>query len=475
MTSAPAASASILVVDDERSNRVTVARILAREGYDVLEASGGKEALDSLRARATALVLTDLRMPGMDGVELLRAVRMVSPDTEVILMTAFGTVETAVESMKEGAYDFLTKPLKRHELLRAVRKALEKRSLVVENRELRARLDAADDPGPLGRIIGNSAALQSALAVVQQVAPTDATVLITGDSGTGKELVARAIHELSPRAGGPMVSLACAALPESLLESELFGHAAGAFTGATGQRKGRFEAADGGTLLLDEVSETSPATQVKLLRVLQEGQLERVGDSRTIDVDVRIVAATNRDLAEMVADRSFREDLFYRLNVIRIDLPPLRQRGGDVPLLVDHFVRMYARRHRKAVEGVAADAMDLLDGYGWPGNVRELQNTIERAVVLAQGAVIGVDELPPHLRDGERRSDTLAFPVGTPLREVERRMIQETLRMTGGDKKLAANLLGIHSRTIYRRIEEERAARERSAGSSGGDAESEEG
>jgi two-component system, NtrC family, response regulator HydG len=451
------APTTILVVDDERSNRASLGRILARAGYDVVEAAGGAEALDRLRSRSTAVLLTDLKMPGMDGVELLRAAKLVSPDIEVVLMTAYGTVETAVEAMKEGAYDFLTKPLKRHDVLQAVSKAVEKRSLVVENRELRARLKVAADAGPLGRIIGNSVALRSSLEVVRQVAPTDATVLVSGESGTGKELVARAIHELSPRTGRPLVRLACAALPETLLESELFGHEAGAFTGAAGKRQGRFETADGGSLLLDEVSETSPATQVKLLRVLQEGEFERVGGSRTLSVDVRIIAATNRDLDEMVAERSFREDLFYRLNVIRVDLPPLRDRAGDVPLLVDHFVRLYAERHRKPVEGVDSEAMDLLDGYRWPGNVRELQNTLERAVVLAQTERLSAADLPESIRGGERRSDELSFPVGTPLKEVERRMILETLRTTGGDKKLAANLLGIHSRTIYRRMEEERA------------------
>ena len=450
----------ILVVDDDRSNRQTLRRILAREGYEVEDAASGKEAMERLRARPTDIMLTDLKMPGMDGVELLRASRMVSPDTEVVLMTAYGTVETAVESMKEGAYDFLTKPLKRHEILKTVRKALEKRSLIAENRELKERLRRSDDIGPLGKIIGNSAALRSALEVVHQVAPTNATVLISGESGTGKELVARAIHDLSPRTDQPLVQLACAALPETLLESELFGHEAGAFTGAAGKRKGRFESADSGTLFLDEVSETSPATQVKLLRVLQEGEFERVGGNRTIAVDVRIVAATNRDLSAMVEEKAFREDLFYRLNVIRIDLPPLRRRAGDVPLLTDHFVRMYAQRHAKAISGVDAEAMDLLDGYRWPGNVRELQNTIERAVVLTQTDRISLESLPGTIRGGERRSEQLAFSIGTSLREVERRMIQETLRLTGGDKKLAANLLGIHSRTIYRRMEEERQARE---------------
>ncbi|MCK6529298.1 sigma-54 dependent transcriptional regulator [Myxococcota bacterium] len=452
----------ILVVDDEAANREALQRILARDGYDVESAASGDQALAALRASPFDLLLTDLKMPRMDGVELLRAARVVAPDVEAILMTAYGTVEVAVEAMKEGAYDFLTKPLKRHELLRAVEKALEKRSLLAENRELRARLREKDRgrEGPLGRIIGHSDGLRRVLDVVRQVAPAQATVLITGESGTGKELIAEALHHLSPRAQGPMVKLACAALPETLLESELFGHEAGAFTGATGLRKGRFELADGGTLFLDEVAEMSAATQVKLLRVLQQGEIERVGGSRTLRVDVRIVAATHRDLQAEVKVGRFREDLYWRLHVIRIHLPPLRERIGDVPLLVDHFVRRFAERNGKAIQGVSPEAMDLLSNHAWPGNVRELENTIERAVVLCRGARIVEADLPDPLQARAVPSRVLQFPIGTPLREIERRAILETLREAGGDKALAAHLLGVATRTIYRRLEELRAESE---------------
>ncbi len=459
MASASESRGRILVVDDEPANREVLEKILSREGYSVIHAAGGEEALAALRQSPFDLMLTDLRMPRMDGVELLRASRLVVPDLEVILMTAHGTVEVAVAAMKEGAYDFLTKPIKRYELLRSIEKTLEKRTLVAENRELRARLREKDRfrDGPLARIIGTSDSLRKVMDVVRQVAPAQATVLITGESGTGKELVAEALHALSLRAQGPLVKLACAALPETLLESELFGHEAGAFTGASGLRKGRFELADKGTLFLDEVGEMSPATQVKLLRVLQEGEFERVGGSRTIRVDVRIVAATHRDLQAEVKAGRFREDLYWRLNVIRIGLPPLRERVGDVPLLVDAFVRRFSERNAKPLSGVTQDAMDLLTAYTWPGNVRELENTLERAVVLSRGPHITAGDLPEHLVARAENSRVLQFPVGTPLREIERKVILETLRFAGGDKGLAAHLLGIAARTIYRRLEDLRA------------------
>lgn len=456
MTPAREPRARVLVVDDEIANREALQRILVREGYEAVHVASGEEALDALRAAPFQLLLTDLKMPRMDGVELLRAARVVAPDVEVVLMTAYGTVEAAVEAMREGAYDFLTKPLKRHELLRSIEKALEKRSLVAENRALRARLQERESrrEGPLARIVGNSDALRRVLDVVRQVAPAQATVLITGESGTGKELIAEALHHLSPRGQGPLVKLACAALPETLLESELFGHEAGAFTGAAGVRKGRFELADRGTLFLDEVGEMSPHTQVKLLRVLQQGEFERLGGHRTLKVDVRIVAATHRDLEAEVKAGRFREDLYWRLHVIRVQLPPLRERIGDIPLLVDAFVRHFAERNRKPIGGVSQEAMDRLAAWTWPGNVRELENTIERAVVLCRGTRITESDLPDALRAGEDESRVLQFPVGTPLREIERRAILETLRHTGGDKALAAHLLGIAARTIYRRLEE---------------------
>jgi two-component system, NtrC family, response regulator HydG len=448
-------SPRILVVDDEPSNLKVLERLLSKAGYEVLLANSGPEGLDKLRAAQPAVLLSDLKMPGMDGLELLKAARTVAPETEVLLMTAYGTVEIAVESMKEGAYDFITKPLKRHDVLRAVGKALEKAQLLAENRRLREQVAAqGDKQGPFGRIVGRSDALRSVLEVAQQVAPSEATVLITGESGTGKELLARAVHELSSRAKGPLIRVNCAAIPETLFESELFGYEKGAFTGAANRKPGRFELADGGTIFLDEVAEMSSASQVKLLRVLQEGEFERVGGTKTVSVDVRLIAATNKDLEREVAERKFREDLFYRLNVIPIRLPSLRERRADIPLLAAHFVRAYADKNRKELRGITDEALDALSSHRWPGNVRELENTIERAVVLCRGDRIDVSDLPPQLQpDGTGAARKLVFSIGTPLREIEQVAIEETLKYTGGDKKLAARLLGIAARTIYRKLE----------------------
>jgi len=447
--------AQILVVDDEESNIKVLQRILSKAGYGVSVASSGPEALEQLRAGQPELLLTDLRMPGMDGLELLRAARTVAPTTEVILMTAFGTVEIAVEAMKEGAYDFVTKPLNRHEILKSVDKAREKAQLLAENRRLREQVAAQQNvTGPLGRIVGRSEPLRAVLESVRQVAASEATVLVVGDSGTGKELLARAIHELSDRASGPLIRVNCAAIPETLFESELFGYEKGAFTGAAGRKPGRFELAAGGTLFLDEVAEMSPASQVKLLRVLQEGEFERVGGTKTVSVDVRLLAATNRNLERLVAQRQFREDLYYRLNVIPIRVPPLRERSEDIPLLAAHFLRAYAEKNRKEVHGITDEALEALSLHRWPGNVRELENTIERAVVLCKGDRIGIDDLPAHIQpEGRGGSRKLVFAIGTPLREIEEIAIRETLRYTDGDKKLAARLLGIAARTIYRRLE----------------------
>jgi two-component system response regulator HydG len=445
-------AARILVVDDEAPNRMGLERILRRERYQVLQASDGNGALQRMRAEPVDLVLSDLRMPGLDGMQLLKAVRAEFPDVEFLLLTAYGSVELAVQAMRDGAYDFITKPIKRHDVLRSVRKALEKRELVAENRALRARLEGSDDP--LSRIIGTSAAMAQVLSLVRQVAPANSPVLITGASGTGKERIADAIHALSSRSTAPMVRLACAALPESLLESELFGHERGAFTGAVKGRAGRFEQANGGTLFLDEVGEMSAATQVKLLRVLQEGTFERLGSNRSITTDVRILAATNQDLAEAVRDGSFREDLYYRLNVIHIALPPLRDRLDDVPQLAAHFARRSANKNDKPTPSMDKEFLDGLLSHDWPGNVRELENAIERAVVLG-GDVLRPDLLPPSL-GGPTTAPRLIFDVGTPLKEIERRALEATLRFTGGDKKAAANMLGIGERTIYRRLEEPR-------------------
>ncbi len=450
-----ASSPTLLVVDDEPSNLDSLERIFAREGLSVLTAPDGKEGLEVLRKRRVDVLLTDLMMPQVSGVDLLKAARQVSPETEVVLMTAYGTVETAVEAMREGAYDFITKPLKRAHVVRVVEKALEKQSLLVENRTLRAQLEAARRR-PL---VGQSLAMRRTSEVVQQAAPSAATVLLLGESGTGKELLARQIHESSPRAGRPFVPVNCAAIPEGILEGELFGYEKGAFTGAVARRDGRFAHADGGTLFLDEIGEIPLSVQVKLLRVLQEGEIERLG-GKAHKIDIRLVAATNKDLRRAVAEGRFREDLYYRLNVIAVNVPPLRDRADDIPLLVDHFLSRFREKNSKSVTGCTRAALDALSTYHWPGNVRELENAIERAVVLTKAAVIDVDDLPaevrgaPPLSVGGGSSRALTFEIGTPLEEIELRVIHETLRHTRGDKRLAAQLLGIATRTIYRKLDQ---------------------
>jgi two-component system response regulator HydG len=448
----------ILVVDDEEANLTVLQRVLEKAGYQVSTAGNGPEGLEALRAQQPSLLLTDLKMPGMDGQELLRAARAVSPTTEVILMTAFGTVEVAVAAMKEGAYDFITKPLSRHDILRAVGKGLEKAELLAENRRLRAQIEAGSGgDGSFANMVGRSQPFRAVMDTVSQVAPSEATVLVTGESGTGKELLARALHMLSSRKDGPLISVNCAAIPETLFESELFGYEKGAFTGAADRKPGRFELAQGGTLFLDEVAEMSQAAQVKLLRVLQEGEFERVGGTRTLKLDIRLIAASNRDLERAVAQRTFREDLFYRLNVIPLKLPPLRERRDDIPLLAGHFISRYSLKNARPIKGITDQALLALSAYRWPGNIRELSNTIERAVVLCRSDQVGVEDLPQHMQpEGLGGPRQLVFAIGTPLRELEQTAIRETLRYTGGDKKLAARLLGIASRTIYRRLEEER-------------------
>jgi two-component system response regulator HydG len=443
---------TILVVDDEQSILESLSRIFTREGFQVLTAADGKQGLDLLRRHPVKVVLTDLVMPGMTGTDLLKAAKAVGPETEVVLMTAYGTVENAVEAMKQGAYDFVTKPLKRAQIVGVVRRALEKQSLVVENRALRAQLEATRRRA----IIGNSLPWRRMMDVVMQAAPSSATVLVQGESGTGKELLARAIHEHSQRANGPFVPVNCAAIPETILEAELFGYDRGAFTGAVTSRDGRFSLADKGTLFLDEVGEISPQVQVKLLRVLQEGEFERLG-GRTVKVDLRLVAATNKELATEVREGRFRDDLYYRLNVITVFVPPLRDRTEDVPLLADFFLRRYADKNAKSLTGFTQAAMERLTSYHWPGNVRELENVVERAVVLTKSQAIGEEDLPRDLLHAEASDGrSISIAVGTPLEEVERRLIHETLKRTKGDKRLAAQLLGIATRTIYRRLESAR-------------------
>jgi two-component system response regulator HydG len=451
---APEGAPTVLVVDDEPTIADSLQKILERESLRVLTAGSGGEALDIIRREPVSVLLTDLMMPGMSGMDLLRASKSVAPETETVLMTAYGTVENAVEAMKQGAYDFVTKPIKRAHLVRVVGKALEKRSLVQENRSLRAQLAAEKRRS----LIGQSLPWRRTMEIVMQAAPSQATVLLLGESGTGKELLARAIHESSPRANGPFVPVNCAALPESILEAELFGYEKGAFTGAAQRHDGRFVQADGGTLFLDEIGEIPTHVQVKLLRVLQEGEVERLG-GRTMKVDLRLVAATNQDLRAAVREGRFREDLYYRLNVIAVPIPPLRDRRDDVPLLAEHFLKLYAARNARQLAGFSRAAADAMARYDWPGNVRELENTVERAVVLSRGSAIEIDDLPPEVRSGgagQGDGRTLSFAVGTPLEEIERRVIHATLAHVGGDKRLCAQLLGIATRTIYRRLEEER-------------------
>jgi DNA-binding NtrC family response regulator len=446
----PPSDVTVLVVDDEPSNAASLEKIFQREGMRVFSADGAKAALEVARKHRVQVVLTDLMMPGVNGVELLRALKEISPDTEVVLMTAYGTVETAVQAMREGAYDFVEKPLKRMNIVKSVRKAAERQSLVAENRSLREELKLLTTR----EIIGQSAALRRVLEIATQAAPSSATVLVLGESGTGKELIARYIHEKSARASGPFVAVNCAAIPESILEAELFGHERGAFTGAVAKREGRFARARGGTLFLDEIGELTPAVQVKLLRVLQEGEYEPVG-GHPVKADVRIVAATNRDLAAEVEAGRFREDLFYRLNVIAVTAPPLRNRREDVPLLVDHFLGVYCKKNGRARLVLSPEVMRKLIEYSWPGNVRELENVVERAAVLCRGEAIRLEDLPDAVAQAENPAPSaLTFPIGTPLDEVEHRMIRETLSYTSGDKSLAAQLLGISTRTIYRKLGE---------------------
>jgi two-component system response regulator HydG len=450
----PEGAPTVLVVDDEPSIAESLQKILERESLRVLTAGSGGEALDIIRREPVSVLLTDLMMPGMSGMDLLRASKSVAPETETVLMTAYGTVENAVEAMKQGAYDFVTKPIKRAHLVRVVGKALEKRSLVQENRSLRAQLAAEKRRS----LIGQSLPWRRTMEIVMQAAPSTANVLLLGESGTGKELLARAIHENSPRTAGPFVPVNCAALPESLLEGELFGYEKGAFTGAAQRHDGRFVQADGGTLFLDEIGEIPTHVQVKLLRVLQEREVERLG-GRTVKVDLRIVAATNQDLRAAVREGRFREDLYYRLNIIPVPIPPLRDRREDVPLLAEHFLRFYAARNARQLAGFSRAAVEALGRYDWPGNVRELENAVERAVVLSRSTAVELDDLPPEVRTGgagQGDGRTLSFAVGTPLEEIERRVIHATLAHVGGDKRLCAQLLGIATRTIYRRLEEAR-------------------
>jgi two-component system NtrC family response regulator len=436
----------ILVVDDEVAQRELIGGFLRKQGHDVLLADGGAQGLARVREVRVDLVLSDCKMPGMSGLDLLREIRKVNPEIPFVLITAYGTVETAVQAMKDGAADYLTKPLDLEELLLRIGRVSEQMRLQTAVRDLQAHLV---ERHRLEGIIGESGRMQEVLALVKQVAPSDATVLVRGESGTGKELFARAIHFNSPRAKGPLVGLNCAALPEQLLESELFGHEKGAFTGALSQRKGRFELADGGSIFLDEIGDLSPALQVKLLRVLQERRFERLGGTRTVTVDVRILAATHRDLEGAIRTGTFREDLYYRLNVVTIQIPPLRERREDIPLLLEHFLRKFAQKNKRDVTGLTPAARDALMRYDYPGNVRELENIVERAVLLTRGKAIDLADLPVALRPGERG---LAEPeprhLPDLLASIERQAIRAALDRHGWVQTQAAQELGISERVL---------------------------
>src|SRR5438874_539799 len=449
----------ILVVDDDAGVRESF-RLTLEDHYDVVDVPDGLRALDAVRASQVDLVLLDIRLPEMDGIEVLERIKAIDEGIEVVLVTAVRTVRTAVAAMKLGAFDYLTKPFEEDELLAVIARALEKRALEREVTFLRGELARArhfDD------IVGHHPAMQKVYRLVAQVARTTTTVLITGESGTGKELVARAIHRQGPRRDKPFVAVNPAAVAESLIESELFGHERGAFTGANQRKLGRFELAQGGTLFLDEIATLKGELQVKLLRVLQEREIERVGGTHPIKIDVRIVAATNADLKDAVARGAFREDLYYRLNVVSIAVPPLAQRADDIPLLVQHFVHRYSRECNKPVDELSPEILTALREYGWPGNVRELQNVVERAVVLAEGPVIQLSDLPldvllPKHREKVRTADHL--PLKNATEEFERQIVLRVLERVGGNQSEAARILGLHRNTINRIVGRSKTSRD---------------
>ncbi len=436
----------IFVVDDEESLREYLSILLAKSGYKVRTFSSGTELLDTLPGHSPDVILLDLKMPGMDGIQVLERVRSMDPQVPVIIMTAYGTIQSAIEAIQKGAFYYITKPFEISELKIQIQKALEYRQLKRENLQLKQELNLNF------QIVGQNPEFLKILETVRRVAKTDATVLILGESGTGKELIARALHQNSPRAAYPFVAINCAALPEELLESELFGYERGAFTGATTSKEGLFRAAHRGTLFLDEVGEISPRIQVKLLRALQEREIIPLGSTKPVKVDVRILASTNRDLEALMRKGQFREDLYYRLNVITLRIPPLRERKDDIPLLVDHFIRKYSRKHKIPPKRVPKEVLQVLMAYSWPGNVRELENAIERALILSPGEEITLEALPPQIL-GLRGEDEVSLPPPTlTLEELERRYILKVLEEVGWDKARAAQILGINLSTVYRKL-----------------------
>ncbi|HTX71775.1 MAG TPA: sigma-54 dependent transcriptional regulator [Rectinemataceae bacterium] len=441
---------TILIADDEKNIREGLAEAFALDGYTTRTAADGGEALRIVESGDVDLVITDLRMPVKSGTELLKTVVGRYPGLPVIVLTGHGTIEDAVTAMRVGAFDFVTKPVNLDHLSLLAKRALEARELARKNRELEAEVESQRRSSS---IIGISSEMKKVFDLVRRVAPTRASVMVTGESGVGKELVADAIHNMSPRRDGPLVKVHCAALAESLLESELFGHEKGSFTGAQARKRGRFELANEGTLFLDEIGEINQNVQIKILRVLQERNFERVGGEETVEVDVRIVAATNRDLKKEIAEGRFREDLYYRLNVVNIHVPPLRERRDDIPLLAMAFLREFAEENDKRLEGFDPKARQVLYSYTWPGNVRELRNCVESSVVMAKGPLVGVEDLPPSIRSSGEEHD-IKVPAGSSLDEAEKILIRETLAAQGGNKSRTAEVLGIGRKTLYQKIEE---------------------
>ncbi|MGA2602700.1 MAG: sigma-54 dependent transcriptional regulator [Verrucomicrobiia bacterium] len=444
--------AEILLVDDEEALCTAAEKILAKEGYRVTSVNTAADGLAKFEREGYDLLITDLMLPDLEGIQVLKRAKELRPTVEVIVITGHATVEKAVEAMRLGAYDFIEKPLDRTALVKAVSKAVEKQRLAEENRQLREELHQQRGEDAL---IGNSEGMVAVKKLIRQIAATDVSVLVQGESGTGKEVAADVLHNLSLRRDKGIVKISCAAIPETLLESELFGYERGAFTGAAGSKPGKFELADGGTLFLDEIAEMSPQLQAKLLRVLQDGRFQRLGSTKDIQVDVRVISATHVDIHQAIAEKKFREDLYYRLNVVHVTLPPLRQRSEDIPLLTEHFLKKYAARMRKDVRTVAAAAMEQLLNHSWPGNVRELENAIQRAIAVVAGDTIQSFQLvllPSGSAAGQSFGPSVTIPIGLPMAEAEERIINAALTHCDGDKEKAAKLLGISSRTLYRRF-----------------------
>jgi len=446
----------ILIADDEPLTRKSLLEILKFEGYKVSLASDGEEALRQIKENPPDVVIADLKMPKLDGIALLRKIKEYDSNIAVVLVTAYGTIETAVEAMKEGAFDYITKPIIDSEIKIVIQRILEQKKLLEENKVLKERLKK-EGRKQFYKMIGQNPKMQKIYDLVETVAPTNATVLIVGESGTGKRLIAHALHFYNPyRKDKPFVEVSCGALPENLLESELFGHIKGSFTGAIRDRQGRFEIASGGTIFLDEIDAFSPKLQVKLLRVLQEGEFERVGDTKTIKVDVRVIAATNQDLKKLIKEGLFREDLYYRLNVIPINVPPLRERKDDIPLLVEHFLKKSSQKLKgKIVRDVSPQVMELFFAYDWPGNIRELENVIERAVILCKGERIEVEDLPEffmELRGKDRDDEKRNFSLKEVVKDSEKEIIEKVLKECGGNRKKAAQILGINRTTLYNKL-----------------------